>query len=99
MSRLVFTKFTRPACRPLSISLSTQAADTKQMIMAMRKETQLPLKNCREALQETNWDFEAAKAHLKKEAKRLGLKKMASLGKSSRLKVVLLNDFSFTKCD
>lgn len=50
------------------------------MIMAMRKETQLPLKNCREALQETNWDFEAAKVHLKKEAKRLGLKKMASLG-------------------
>ena len=57
------------------------------MIMAMRKETQLPLKNCREALQETNWDFEAAKVHLKNEAKRLGLKKMASLGKFYRLKI------------
>merc|ERR1719443_2380273 len=45
----------------------------------MRKETSLPLKNCREALVETNWDFEAAKLYLKKEAKRLGLKKMASL--------------------
>ena len=51
------------------------------MIMSMRKETQLPLKNCREALVETDWDFEAAKVYLKKEAKRLGLKKMASLGK------------------
>merc|ERR1719348_2084499 len=45
----------------------------------MRKETQLPLKNCREALLETDWDYEAAKLYLKKEAKRLGLKKMASL--------------------
>merc|ERR1719370_283490 len=45
----------------------------------MRKETSLPLKNCREALVETNWDFEAAKLYLKKEANRLGLKKMASL--------------------
>ena len=49
--------------------------------MNMRKETQLTLKNCREALIETDWDFEAAKVYLKKEAKRLGLKKMASLGK------------------
>lgn len=47
--------------------------------MQLRKETSLPLKNCREALMETDWDYDAAKSHLKKEAKRLGLQKMAKL--------------------
>merc|ERR1711970_365307 len=55
--------------------------DSKKLIMNLRKETQLPLKNCREALQQTEWDYEAAKVYLKKEAKKLGLQKMAKLGK------------------
>jgi len=88
MSRLVLTRFPRLStyrvAQPLTVrwfhstpTLST--VDTKKLIMQMRKETSLPLKNCREALLETDWDYEAAKLYLKKEAKRLGLKKMASL--------------------
>ena len=107
-SRLVFTRIPRAilstrGLKPINVRYfsATQSllneVDTKKLIMQMRKETSLPLKNCREALVETvwtrlyifinwlliikNWDFEAAKLYLKKEAKRLGLKKMASLGK------------------
>ena len=82
MSRLLSTRHClvpRYFVRPLSVAPRLLSIDTKKMIMEMRKETQLPLKNCREALIETDWDFVAAKVHLKKEAKRLGLKKMASL--------------------
>merc|ERR1712131_450177 len=92
MSRLVLTRIPRailstrtlkPTIGNVRFFSATQslsnAPDTKKLIMQMRKETSLPLKNCREALVETNWDFEAAKLYLKKEAKRLGLKKMASL--------------------
>merc|ERR1712168_527460 len=94
MSRLVLTRIPRAilstsvrasALKPTNVRYlsATQSllneVDTKKLIMQMRKETSLPLKNCREALVETNWDFEAAKLYLKKEAKRLGLKKMASL--------------------
>jgi len=79
MSRLIAASRQAALFRPLSLSMRVQQVDTKKMIMSMRKETQLPLKNCREALVETDWDFEAAKVYLKKEAKRLGLKKMASL--------------------
>ena len=81
MSRLLSTRLHRHVIiiRPLTVAPRLLQVDTKKMIMEMRKETQLPLKNCREALVETDWDFEAAKVHLNKEAKRLGLKKMASL--------------------
>jgi len=106
MSRLVLTRIPRailstsvraPALKPINRYLSaTQSllneVDTKKLIMQMRKETQLPLKNCREALVETNWDFEAAKLYLKKEAKRLGLKKMASLGINIFISVIRLAD-------
>lgn len=67
MSRLVLTRIPRailstsvraPALKPINRYLSaTQSllneVDTKKLIMQMRKETQLPLKNCREALVET----------------------------------------------
>jgi len=92
MSRLVLTRLPRlstlriPVGTPLNLRYSSTASttvDTKKLIMQMRKETSLPLKNCREALLETDWDYEGAKLYLKKEAKRLGLKKMASLASRS----------------
>jgi len=82
MSRLLRTVL--PSLRVNSLRASaTSTGDTKALIMAMRKETQLPLKNCREALVESNWDYEEAKVYLRKEAKRLGLKKMAKLASRS----------------
>ena len=40
-----------------SIRHHSENVDTKKMIMKLRKETSLPLKNCREALVETVCHF------------------------------------------
>ena len=66
MSRLVLTRIPRailstrtlkPTIGNVRFFSATQsfsnAPDTKKLIMQMRKETSLPLKNCREALVET----------------------------------------------
>ena len=64
-SRLVFTRIPRAilstrGLKPINVryfsatqSLLNEQVDTKKLIMQMRKETSLPLKNCREALVET----------------------------------------------
>lgn len=50
------------------------------MILTLRQQSQLPLGTCRTALQESNWDMDAAMIYIQAEAKKLGLKKMESLG-------------------
>jgi len=57
----------------------TEKVDTKKLILKLRQESQLPLGTCRAALQATNWDMDKALIHVQEEAKRTGLKKMASL--------------------
>ena len=67
------------------IRLSSDAIDTKKLILKLRQESGLPLGQCRSALIAKDWDLEAAKIHIQEEAKKLGLKKMESLGKSKNV--------------
>ena len=52
---VVQSRFTGSTFGPVRVSFRQNSGeiDSKKLIMNLRKETQLPLKNCREALQQT----------------------------------------------
>ena len=83
VSRPILGRFLTPirVVPIVPIRFSSDKIDTKKLILKLRQESGLPLGQCRNALMATNWDMDAAKIHIQEEAKKLGLKKMESLGK------------------
>lgn len=99
VSRPILGRFLTPirVVPIVPIRFSSDKIDTKKLILKLRQESGLPLGQCRNALMATNWDMEAAKIHIQEEAKKLGLKKMESLGKFIQINYFISFNLIFSR--